>query len=657
MPTPYELNLPCLNPNCRSHGVPHPNCRCYGFSEGGEVNHFCSEARPHKEGCEYYMEGGGEVPATDLPDTAAQSNAVPESDLPDSVTSENEVPSEDLPTDFTTPGQQALTILEGGARGFAGPLATATELGLSKMGVPGLSAEEQAGREAANPIESKVSEYGTMAGSMLTGTGEAGLIAKGIEAIPKLAELSESSRLAQVGVASLKSAMSMGAFQASDEATKGLLGTGDPEAPVSSALAHIGAASLMGGITGGVFNTASQGLQAAADSKIAGNLTSFVTGLGHAVEASKEGATPEEIKYVSDLTKKELEASGLSSAGYAWGQKAGKILSSNILAQGASLYEAYKGYQEGGISEALKRGVFTEALASKWVSPSVIAKLVNSGAIGSVPEASRYVAKCLQGQNTIGKAIDSVFKPGMQQAYDYKASEKDRDKLNKFIEEGGVDKQLQNQLQSNPPPGFAEGGIVDKTPQVSQEPDHLAIALPEQATLLAAAKGRISNYLNTIRPQENAQKLPFDEKPAQTAQKRSYENALDLANQPLSILNKVKDGSLTPENLKHFVGMYPELHNHLSKKLTEKIMQAQMDEEKPSYSTRQGMSLFMGTALDSTFTPQALMTIQGLYAAKQAAQQQAPAKPKKGSSTLSKASESYQTDDQAREKRLQTQKA
>jgi hypothetical protein len=49
--------LPCRNPNCKSHGIPHPNCKCYGrdmaFAEGGQV---CSGA--HEEGCEYYADGG-----------------------------------------------------------------------------------------------------------------------------------------------------------------------------------------------------------------------------------------------------------------------------------------------------------------------------------------------------------------------------------------------------------------------------------------------------------------------------------------------------------------------------------------------------------------------------------------------------------------------
>ncbi len=54
---------PCLNPNCKSHGRPHPNCLCYSagpgyegfFAHGGSV---CSMGMPHREDCPHYAEGG-----------------------------------------------------------------------------------------------------------------------------------------------------------------------------------------------------------------------------------------------------------------------------------------------------------------------------------------------------------------------------------------------------------------------------------------------------------------------------------------------------------------------------------------------------------------------------------------------------------------------
>lgn len=56
----YDAGLPCKNPSCKSHGSPHPNCRCYGggFADGGMVGNFCDQNRPHDKGCQFYAEGG-----------------------------------------------------------------------------------------------------------------------------------------------------------------------------------------------------------------------------------------------------------------------------------------------------------------------------------------------------------------------------------------------------------------------------------------------------------------------------------------------------------------------------------------------------------------------------------------------------------------------
>lgn len=55
----YDAGLPCRNPNCASHGKPHPNCKCYseGMAQGGVV-HYCAKGMPHIESCTHYATGG-----------------------------------------------------------------------------------------------------------------------------------------------------------------------------------------------------------------------------------------------------------------------------------------------------------------------------------------------------------------------------------------------------------------------------------------------------------------------------------------------------------------------------------------------------------------------------------------------------------------------
>src|SRR5271166_3840589 len=118
---------PCLNPSCNSHGRPHPNCRCYGgFAEGGEASEFCSENRAHQQGCQYFVDGGTvsfdalKADVSPAPTAAASVKFddlkadAPKTDF-DSLVDDSEK--------YSTPGQQAITALEGGAQGYAGPLA------------------------------------------------------------------------------------------------------------------------------------------------------------------------------------------------------------------------------------------------------------------------------------------------------------------------------------------------------------------------------------------------------------------------------------------------------------------------------------------------------------------------------------------------------
>ena len=132
--------------------------------------------------------------------------------------------------------------------------------------------------------------------------------------------------------------------------------------------------------------------------------------------------------------------------------------------------------------------------------------------------------------------------------------------------------------------------------------------------------------------------------------KKNYDRAVDIAAQPLGILNHIKNGSITVQDLKHFTQMYPELHTHLAKEMTKRITENQMADEKPEYKTRQGLSAFLGAPVDSTFTPQNMMAVQAIFANQNAQKQQAAqqsVKTKKGTSKLNEVAKDYKTADQA----------
>src|SRR4051812_27445250 len=74
--------------------------------------------------------------------------------------------------------QQALTAVEGAAKGLLGPLATGAERALHEAGVPGISPQDQALRQEASPYIHGGSEAVSFLGGALAGVGLPSVLSK-----------------------------------------------------------------------------------------------------------------------------------------------------------------------------------------------------------------------------------------------------------------------------------------------------------------------------------------------------------------------------------------------------------------------------------------------------------------------------------------------
>lgn len=139
-------------------------------------------------------------------------------------------------------GQQALTVLEGLGKGFAGPIATGAEALLTKAGVPGLTPEEQEGRAKANPILHPASEFAGFGIGAFLGTGEAGALAKIGEAASGLGKTSKIGQLAaRVGAETAS-------YQAAEEVSKAI--NQNPNQTLGTAAVKIGLSGILGAAGG-----------------------------------------------------------------------------------------------------------------------------------------------------------------------------------------------------------------------------------------------------------------------------------------------------------------------------------------------------------------------------------------------------------------------
>lgn len=675
----YDAGLPCKNKSCKSHGVPHPNCQCYGddMAEGGEAKPFCSKVRAHQKGCEYFADGGDTL-VPDGPIMDPEPELVPDAPIVDPEPSDELVPDGPImdpepmapegddaninlsPADlqakmiaaahpngissYETPNQQLATVAEGAAQGIAGPLATLAETKLL-----GVDPEDIKARQAANPGEHGLAEAGAFAGSMLGGVGEAKLIGKAAEMAGKIAQYGSKGRGA------IKGAVELGLIHGSDEASKAILGQGPPEDAVNPYLAH-GAPLLFGALMGGagayLANKAVRAVEGPLFKRIE-SAQHFLAGAGMKAEGM---ALPKAATDAMKAGHKFIDEAIGGAAGEEIGRKIGKKAGMYVPIVGKPIGVRVGQTVGKKLLQPLLGGVADKF--GEYTVPTVVRWLQN-GANGSIFNMLDYAKKVHEGTSLINNSVEALFTGAASQAPAVAAGE--LDKLRAYSDNGGFDASVreENEGQHESEQSFAEGGDVKAKPKKASIHDdhaHIAENMPDQNHLIQTAKARISGYLSSMRPQQHAPKLAFDDHPDDRQQKKDYGKALEIAANPLGVLGHVGSGTIDPDHLKHLSAMYPELTGHLQKKITERIVKDQMDDKKPSFKVRQGLSLFMGTPMSGEFTPQSIQAAQAVFStdAKQRQKDEPEASPSKGSkAALSKSERAYLTDDQARMARQQ----
>lgn len=363
-----------------------------------------------------------------------------------------------------------------------------------------------------------------------------------------------------------------------------------------------------------------------------------------------------------------LFGAGPGAIGWAGGHAVGTAV-------GSTIGHPYLGYRAGEHAAPLLAEMGRKP--TRWAVAGLL-RALSAGEVSGVPEAIHYAERINKGAQQIENGINNVFRLGGKSAFEGSASEAEREALRKYIAEGKFNDEVDSQKNKGsqqpnpmvgPKPAFAKGGevLAPEPAPMSDKPakpilagtDKISRIYPEQAMLLGSAKSRINSYLNQIRPENVQQKLPFDEAMPDKAKEKSYNRALDLANRPLTILNSIKKGTLDVEEVQHFNSLYPELSSTLKKKLTQKVLESQMKNEKPPYKVRQALSLFVGSPLDANLTPQNIQAAQQTFVRNMPppAPGKKPKSPSKGSTEgLSDVYQQYQTRNQAIEARARRPK-
>lgn len=241
----------------------------------------------------------------------------------------NAVHPDDIQTQeekYSTPGQQLLTGIEGAAQGIAGPVATAAEAGLSKLGVPGLSPEEQEARASANPITRYGSEAASFGAGAFTGVGLPGMLGKIGQGAAEATNLGKATTTgAKIAGLAVSGGAELAALDTGNEISKAI--NQDPGQTLGNAAVHIGLSGLLGAAGGAALGSvsplwksytqgAAEDLGAKAAEKaesVAGSIPKPLSedeALAQAIQSPKEKG-----KFLSGLTQQKQNADEIRLAG------------------------------------------------------------------------------------------------------------------------------------------------------------------------------------------------------------------------------------------------------------------------------------------------------------------------------------------------------
>jgi hypothetical protein len=151
--------------------------------------------------------------------------------------------------------------------------------------------------------------------------------------------------------------------------------------------------------------------------------------------------------------------------------------------------------------------------------------------------------------------------------------------------------------------------------------EQLAYYMPNEGTALGALGAKAVSYLLSLKPRPNVTSPLDDVAPADPVAQAAYDRALDIAQQPLTVLASIKEGSLTSDDVKTLVNVYPNLYARFQEKLMAQVIDIKAKGEEIPYSVKLGLSVFAQMPLDSSMTGPSIMSAQP-PPAQQAPQQQ-----------------------------------
>lgn len=337
-----------------------------------------------------------------------------------------------------------------------------------------------------------------------------------------------------------------------------------------------------------------------------------IKGLSKAVERGMAGAPEHTRLAMPETAMRKLEAAKVlqdaipdfkSSGTAGWLSKLTKHIPSSAMPMLSMLlgHNPIMGYVLGEIGQRMGKDA-PEAIKLAMLNFLAADKPIKAEGFKATVD---FMHNVIKGEAMLNKSVEGVFKTGIKGLPDFKVSEVARTKLDRMVAES----------QDNP----------SKQMQAASD-SHLGHYMPNHQVSSAESTTRAMQYLQALKPKP-FQSSPLDKKIEPTPEQEArYNRALDIANQPASVLEHVKNGTLQASDIQDLNAMYPALYKSMAQKLSDQMTRQVSDGESIPYHTRMGLSLFLGQPIDTSMNPASIQAAQPQP--KMPPQQQAGMKPK-----------------------------
>lgn len=314
------------------------------------------------------------------------------------------------------------------------------------------------------------------------------------------------------------------------------------------------------------------------------------------------------------------------------GMKAADLLygqAINSAATGAGGYVGYKAGKLTGIPGGEWAGALfgSQALEPiiKKMLPVLIKPMSGVGATAqSVRAASQLIGAVANGENLSKLAADAIFLKDKSMPFK-QVAQSDLEKIDKKARE----------IQSDP------SALLDLNEDLGQ-------VLPEQSMALASSTMNALSYINSKRPGPK-QNSPLDKEiPPNKQQTAAFRRTLEIAENPLIVMQRIKNGTLRVSDIVDLRNMYPDLYNDMAQKVVGAMMNYTAKGQRVPYKTQKYLSMFAGQALETGLKPESIQAAQATYINQQPQPQQQLPQMAPKSSRKSQVPTQTQTDQQRR---------